>query len=290
MKLSKTDNFVGAMLMCGSMAGFSFNDAAMKIVADDISIYQAIFVRGLIVTIIIGLFAYFSGTFKNLPTLADNKRILWRSVAEVGATMCFLTALVHMPIANVTAVLQALPFCISIAAAIFLKEYFGWRRAIAIAIGFIGIMIIIRPTSAGFNSYSLLVLLAVAFVTWRDLIVRQFSQQVSTLFVAFVTAFVITIAGGCATLVTSGWHAISISSLIGLTFSALCIFVGYYFSIAAMRIGEVASVTPFRYTNIIWAILLGWVIWQDIPDLWTLIGILIVVFTGAYTLWRERLN
>ncbi|MEH6361172.1 MAG: DMT family transporter, partial [Amylibacter sp.] len=131
---------------------------------------------------------------------------------------------------------------------------------------------------------------AVAFVTWRDLTVRRFSANVSSLFVSFVTAVVISIAGGIATIVMGEWTPVSSTELALLALAALFLFGGYYASVAAMRVGDIASVAPFRYTIMIWAILLGWLIWGDIPDGWTLLGMAIVIGMGAYTLWRERLR
>lgn len=290
MRILKSDNMIGAAFMCGSMAGFALNDAAVKTVASDMSVYQAIFIRGLFTILFIGGMALLSGTFKNLPNRKDQKLIAWRSIAEIGATMCFLTALVNMPIANITAILQALPLTVSVAAAIFMREYFGWRRAVAIMVGFIGILIIVRPGSDGFNTYALFGLAAVAFVTWRDLTVRRFSANVSSLFVSFVTAVAITITGGITTLIFGKWTPVSNVELALLALAALFLFGGYYASVAAMRVGEIASVAPFRYTIMIWAILLGWLIWGDIPDIWTLMGMSIVILMGAYTLWRERLG
>ncbi len=290
MRILKSDNMIGAAFMCGSMAGFALNDASVKTVAADMNVYQAIFIRGLFTILFIGTLALFSGTFKNLPNRADRKLIAWRSIAEVGATLMFLTALVNMPIANITAILQALPLTVSVAAAIFMREYFGWRRAVAILVGFIGILIIVRPGAEGFNSYALFGLAAVAFVTWRDLTVRRFSTNVSSLFVSFVTAVVVTITGAIATLIVGEWAPVSNTNLALLALAAAFLFGGYYFSVAAMRVGEIASVAPFRYTIMIWAILLGWLIWGDIPDGWTLLGMTIVITMGAYTLWRERLR
>lgn len=288
MRILKTDNTVGAAFMCASMAGFAFNDAVIKSAASDMSIYQAIFIRGVFTLLLVGAFAWMRGAFRILPGQADRKRIAWRSVAEVGATLCFLTGLAHMPIANITAILQILPLTITIAAAVFLREYFGWRRGVAIAIGCLGAFIIIRPGSEDFNVYALFGLAAVGFVTWRDLIVRNFSPDVSSLFVTFITAVVITGAGAVANVLFGAWSGVTIDEILYLALAAVFLFAGYYFSVAAMRLGDVATVTPFRYTVMIWAIFLGWLIWGDVPDIWTFLGIFIVVGTGIYTLWREQ--
>ncbi|MFK5997252.1 MAG: DMT family transporter [Rhodobacterales bacterium] len=288
MKFLKTDNMIGAAFMCSSMAAFAFNDATVKYVAANMDVYQAVFIRGLFTIVFIGIVACASGTFRHIPDKADQKRIAWRTVTEVGATLAFITALVHMPLANITAMLQALPLTVSIAAAIFFREYFGWHRSIAILVGFIGMLIIIRPGADGFNAYALLGLIAVLFVTWRDLISRRFAKNVSSLLVSFITATAITLVSGLITFLFGEWTPVTPLQLAYLALAAGFIFAGYYSAIAAMRVGEVAAVTPFRYTVMIWAILLGWLIWGDIPDGWTLLGMVIVIGMGAYTLWREH--
>ena len=288
MRIIKSDNMIGAAFMCGSMAGFALNDAAIKFAASEMTVYQAIFIRGVFTILVLGVFAQLTGTFRNIPKPADRKLIALRTIAEVGATMTFLTALVNMPIANITAILQALPLTVSIAAAIFMREYFGWRRAVAILIGFIGILIIVRPGADGFNVYALYGMAAVGFVTWRDLTVRRFSKDVSSLFVSFITAIVITIAGGIANVVLGEWTAVPNAELTRLALAAVFLSAGYYFSVAAMRVGEISSVAPFRYTIMIWAILLGWLVFEEIPDGWTILGMSIVVGMGVFTFYRER--
>jgi drug/metabolite transporter (DMT)-like permease len=285
MKLS--ENMTGALFMCGSMAGFAFNDAAIKYASAGIGIYQSIFVRGVFAIILIGIIAWRKGVFKAMPSARDSKLIAWRSLWEVGGTLTFLTALFYLPIANITALLQALPLTVTLAAAWFLNESIGWRRGVAIFIGFIGVLLIVQPGTDGFNAYSILGLVCVLFVTARDLVVRQFSKSVSSLFVSFVTALVITIVGGVLTVVYEGWVPMVASEVALLAVAGCLIFAGYFFSVAAMRVGEVSFVTPFRYTVMVWAITLGYFIWGDVPNALTLIGMTIVIGMGLFTFWRE---
>jgi drug/metabolite transporter (DMT)-like permease len=127
----------------------------------------------------------------------------------------------------------------------------------------------------------------VAFVTLRDLVVRKFNKNISTLYVAFITAAAIALIGGVLTIIYEGWTPMKLSE-ISLLFIASClIFMGYYFAISAMRNGQVSFVSPFRYTIMIWAILLGYFVWGDIPNNLTLLGISIVIGMGIFTFWRE---
>jgi S-adenosylmethionine uptake transporter len=193
-----------------------------------------------------------------------------------------------MPLANITAILQILPLTIALAAALFMSEPIGRKRILAIVAGFIGVMIILRPGTSDFNIYGLLGLLAVAFVTLRDLTVRRFSTRVSSLFVAFVTSVVIMLTGALGVLVTRDWTPMAAAEMGLLALAAAFLFVGYYCSVASMRVGEVSVVTPYRYSVMIWAIALGWLVFGDIPDVWTVIGMAVIFGTGLFTMWRER--
>ncbi|WP_069301236.1 DMT family transporter [Neptunicoccus sediminis] len=286
MKLS--ENMQGAALMTASMAGFALNDAALKFGGSEIGLFQAIFLRGIFAILLIGSFAYMRGALAALPARRDLRWITIRSLAEIGATLSFLTALFHMPLANVTAILQILPLTITLAAAVFLKEPIGGKRVLAILAGFLGVLIIIRPGTSDFNAYALLGLLAVGFVTLRDLSARQLGIGVSSLFVAFVAACVITVTGAVGVLVTQSWTPTEPAELGVLALAACFLFVGYYCSVATMRVGEVAVVTPFRYSILLWAIALGWLLFGDIPDGWSILGMAIIFGSGVFAMWRER--
>ncbi|NQW01040.1 MAG: DMT family transporter [Rhodospirillales bacterium] len=282
-----SDNIRAALFMSLSMGGFVLNDTFMKIASQDLSLFQAILVRGLFATSIIGLMAWRKHVLFVSVCRADRLILGLRLVGEIGGTICFLTALFHMPIANATAILQALPLAVTLASAVFLKEPVGWRRYTAIAVGFVGVLIVIRPGSDGFNSYSFWALGAVVFIVLRDLATRQLSSAVPSLFVAFTTALGITVTAALLS-PSMEWHPVETRHVQILAIAALFLIVGYLFSVMTMRIGEVSFASPFRYTNLIWAILIGVVIFGDPLDQWTLTGSFIVVGTGVYSFYRER--
>lgn len=283
-----TDNFKGAFFMSASMAGFVLNDALMKLVGPDLGLFQTIFVRGLFSILFLGAFAVATGAFRVLPEGTDRKLISIRTVAEVAATLLFLTALFNMEIANATAILQILPLTIALGAAVFLAEPIGPRRLMAILLGLVGVLLIVRPVAQGFNIYSLFALAAVMAVTMRDLIVRQFSPAVSSLLVAFITSVVITSAGAMGLILQGYWTPIGWAEIRILAPAAACLVVGYYCSVAAMRIGDVAVVATYRYTILVWAMLLGIAVFGEIPDLISVCGMVLIVGAGIFTMLRER--
>ncbi len=211
-----------------------------------------------------------------------------RTAGEIGGTFCFLTALFNMPIANASAILQSLPLAITLAAAVFLREPVGWRRYLAIAIGFLGVLVIVRPGSEGFNVYSLYAVAAIGFIVLRDLSTRSLSAAVPSLYAAFVTGAAITVAAGIAVAAGRNWVPPEPRHFLILGIGAGCLIVGYLFGVMAMRTGQIAVVSPFRYTLLIWAIAFGWLLYGERPDIWMLVGSAIIVATGLYTFRRER--
>jgi len=285
--LITSDNVRGALFMAVSMAGFCLNDTTMKLVFADLGLFQSIFLRGLLVSLLIAVLAARRNQLMHRPSRQDARYLGLRVVGECGSAVCFLSALYHLPLANATAIIQAIPLAITLAAALLFGEPVGWRRYSAITIGFIGVLIIVRPGAEGFTVYSFWAVAAMGFMVLRDLSTRRFSHAIPSLYVAFVTALLTAVFAGLMAL-TQDWQPMAPRHLGLLTAAAAFVYVGYLFSINAMRIGEVAFVSPFRYTVLIWAIILGIIVFGDIPDGWTLVGAAIVVATGIYTFYRER--
>ena len=280
------DNLRGACLMMGSMATFTCNDAVMKYASQGLPTFQVVFLRGLGATVLILILARATGALSKPIPRGDWKWVIGRSVAEVVSFYPFILALTHMPLANITAILQALPLAITAAGAIFLGERVGWRRWTAIGIGFLGVVLIVRPGGDDFDHWSLVALAAVATITVRELLTRKLSRDVPSLKVAIFTAVGVTLLGLAISL-PQGWEPVGASGWTLIAMASVFILGGYLFSIMAMRVGEVAAVTPFRYTALIWGLLLGWAVFGDWPRPMTLLGGLLVVSTGVYTLLRE---
>lgn len=273
--------------MTGAMAAFTFNDTFMKALSDEIPLFQAIFMRGVATTLLLLLLAIWFRGFDLRLSRRDWGLITLRTVMEIAAAYFFITALFNMPIANVTAILQALPLSVSLAGALFLGESIGWRRITAISVGFIGVLFIVKPGAADFTIYSIYGLATVAVVTVRDLAARRLGENVPSLTVAWVGAIGVTMSAGLASLGET-WVAPSPLGWMQLAGTAVFIIVAYIGSVMTMRVGDIGSVAPFRYTGLLWAILLGFIVFDEWPDVWTLLGSAIVVSTGVFMLLRER--
>lgn len=279
------DNSRGIIMMVLSNLAFMINDTWIKLASDGLPTGQILFIRGIFAFALILVLVFATGTHRQWRAACD-KLLAWRTVGEIGATVLYLYALFNMPIANVSAIGQIVPLMTTAAAAVFLAEPVGWRRWTAIAVGFFGVMLIMRPSVSGFDIYSLAALASMGFITLRDLVTREFKPGMPTLLVIAVTAAAV-MTTGAAMSVTEVWPEPEIWQWMLLAAAAVLLVGGYGASILAMRYGAMAVVAPFRYSGILFAVVLGYMVWGDVPDALTLVGTLIVVATGVYTFKRE---
>jgi len=284
-------NVQGMFYMVLAMFGFTVNDLFVKYVGQSLPVFEIIAIRGLFILSFLLIWLLIVSHRRSAPALPAQKRwplVLMRALMEVLATIVFLIALVRIPFADVSAVMQSLPLAVTFGAAVFLGEPVGWRRWAAILVGFIGVLIIIRPGFTGFQPATLLVVLSVLFAAARDLITRVLPSDVHSYWVTVATALMVAGYGLISTTVLGQWEPITLSSLMLIFGAASFLIIGYLCIIQAMRVGEVASVTPFRYTSLLWAILFGFLVFSEVPDRLTVIGSLIVVGTGLFAWYRER--
>lgn len=281
-----SDDARGAVLMNVAMAAFTLNDTAMKAVMQALPMFQAMTLRGTLSTAALLWLAWHMGALATRLSPRDRGFIGVRAVFEVLSTLTFFAALRQMPLANLSAIMQALPLAVTLAAALFLRETVGWRRSLAITAGFVGVLIIIRPGPQGFSLWAGMGLLSVLCVVIRDLATRQMSRAVPSVLVA-ATASGAVLLTGLAGVGIEGWAPVSLREAGLIVFAASMLIVGYLSIVAAMRVGDIGAVAPFRYMALVWAILLGWLIFGTLPDALTLLGAAIVVASGLYTLLRE---
>lgn len=281
-----SDNFRGAMLMTICMAVFSCNDTIMKFVAQGLPMSQAIFMRGAFVVPLLLLIGMQQGGLRLRLPRCDVGPLVIRTLSDVISTVMFLTALRHMAIGNLSAIMQSLPLVVMLGAALFYGEKLGWRRISAVLAGFVGVLLIVRPGGGNFDIWALLALGAVLLIAVRDLITRKFSGQVGSSTIAVYTAFSVMLAG----LVWGAfedWQIPNTRQTLLLLLAASVMTVGYTTAISSMRVGEISFVAPFRYTSLIFAIFFGLVVFGEWPDLWTLIGAALIVAAGIYAIMRE---
>lgn len=271
-----------------AMLGFALADTFIKLTLGELPVGQVVAIFGFGGAAIFGGWAAAKGERVFDPALFTVPFVV-RLLAEVVGTMCFIIALAAIELSLLSAIIQANPLLVTIGAAVFLGASVGWRRWVAILIGLLGVLIIVRPGLDGFDAQSLWALGAAVGLTGRDLATRAISRDVSTLLLAAWGFAAAGIAGLLLLMVTGGAAipdgTLTVQLAAALTFAL----IAYYAVTAAMRIGEIAAVTPFRYTRLVFALVLAFFVFNERPDMWTLIGASIVIATGLYTLWRERM-
>jgi drug/metabolite transporter (DMT)-like permease len=215
--------------------------------------------------------------------------IFLRAIGEMFGAITFVSAFVLTSISSASAILQATPLVVTLGAAVFLQEPVGWRRWSAILVGLCGVLLIIRPGMESFSVLSLLAVAAVLLLALRDLATRRIPKTISSMQLSFL-GFAATIPAGLVMMLAqrqplealdaTNWAYISAALSIGL--------FAYYAIVAAMRVGDVSFVTPFRYARLLFALVVGVVVFNESPDTLTLTGAAIIVASGIYTVWRER--
>ncbi|MGA1682932.1 MAG: DMT family transporter [Gemmobacter sp.] len=283
----RSENLRGVAFMLTAMAAFTVSDACVKHLASVLPLFQVITLRGIVTLALMVAIARMSGGLRFGAVWRVRGLVGVRALAEVGSTVTFFAALLHLPLATVSAIMQSLPLAITLAAALFLRERVGWRRMGAILVGFAGVLIIIRPGAESFNIWSLIALLSVAIVVVRDLASRRLPPDVPSVTVALIGAVGVTVLSAVLSAATP-WQPVPAREGALILVAAGAVVVGSIFIVRVMRVGEVGVTVPFRYSALIWAALLGWVFFAEVPDLWTVAGGVLVVGSGLFTLARER--
>ena len=277
----------GAALMVATMAAFTFNDAAIKMVGADMPVFQMMFLRGVLVSAAFALWLASTGWGLSRLSRRDGWLMLLRGACEFAAAAVFLSALVVAELGTLTAILQSTPLAVTLAGALVLGERVGWRRWLAIWVGFVGVMLIVQPSRDGIEAPALLALIAVGFITARDITTRRLSPDVPSKLAALITALCVTLPAGLVA-ATGQWVPVTAAHAGLLVIAAGLMVVGYLCSVATMRVGSIAFVSPFRYSAILWALLLGVTLFGERPGLWELTGAVIVVAAGVFTLRRTH--
>ncbi|KMK68165.1 DMT family transporter [Puniceibacterium sp. IMCC21224] len=284
--ITLSDNTRGALFMMCSMAAFTFGDTFLKATGGALPLGELLLLRGVIASTAILALTWWLGALRISFSRRDWALVALRSLAEVAAAWFFLTALFHMPLANVTALLQMMPLTVTLGSALVFREAVGWRRWIAIGVGFVGMLLVVRPGTEGFNLYTVYALISVFCVTVRDLATRRLSGAVPSLMVTLFGAVTVTGFAGLLAL-SEPWMPLTPPLAWFVLAAAVLVVGGYVCSVMVMRVGQVSFVAPFRYTGLLWALLLGWLVFGEWPRTLTLIGAVIIVATGVFTLWRE---
>ncbi len=272
--------------MVGAMAGFVVNDAMVKFVSQSLPAAQLIFLRGVMASLLVLVLAL---ALKAGPQLRQvlQPRVAARAAVDACATVMYLLSLFHLPIANATAINLAAPLFMVVFAVWFLHEKPGAARWSAVAVGFLGVLFVVQPRGDGFNAWALLCLAGTLFHAARDLMTRRIDPAIPSIVVTLATALAVTLLTGAMSLV-QGWQPFGAAQLGWLAAASVFLVAGYFLIIQCMRQGEVSLTAPFRYSALLFAVLLGYTVWGEVPNAWAWAGIALLVGSGLYVVHSER--
>jgi drug/metabolite transporter (DMT)-like permease len=282
-----TANQRGIVLMVGGMAGFAVEDMFIKLLAARLPVGEILLALGISGALVFGLEARRRGLRFWAPQFF-HPAVLGRNLSEMLGTFGYVLAIALSPLTTATAIFQATPLAVTMGAALFLGEQVGWRRWVAILVGFSGVMMVVRPGSEAFVPASAFALLAVVGLGGRDLFTRGIPQTIDSMLLVAWGFAAVGLVGAVELAVTGGAVVPTWSESAWFLGALVTGAVGYWALTEAMRAGEISVITPFRYTRLLFALLVGITVFSERPDGWTLGGALLIVGSGIYSLLRER--
>ena len=269
-----------------AMAGFAFEDLFIKILSSHLPISEIIIILGFTGSVVFLIIAI----IQREPIIhkdALSKHVIMRTIFELLGAVFFVTAIALTPLSSATAILQITPLLVTIGAVIFFREKVGWRRWTAVFIGFMGVLLIVRPGFEGFMPASIFALLGSLFLAARDLATRAMKVDLPSVTIALYAFIAFGISGILIIPFNSPMIIPTSNQMIYFIGASTFGVIAYYSLVISSRIGEMSVISPFRYSRIVFAMLLAIIILGERPDSLTLIGATIIVVSGFYTFIRE---
>ena len=283
------DNSRGIAAMSASVVVFILNDALVKLATETMPPLQAIGLRGVFATAWCLLALLASGGVKQIGGLR-HPAVLMRGLLEAAAASLYLLALSYIPFAVATAIGLSTPLFLTVLAVFILKEDVRWRRWTAIVAGFAGVLMVIQPKLDDFQLWTWVVVLSSLVGALRDILSRYVPASVPTTVVSLSSAATVGLVGGIWAL-AEGWQPMAWQGVLYLVGSSMLLASGYQFLMIALRSGsEFSVIGSFRYASVLWAIVIGYIVWGDVPNPLAMAGIALVVGSGLYMLHRERVR
>ncbi len=280
-------NLLGIAATLGAGAAMITSDALARVALHHLPLGEVIAGRGVVACLILGAAAAISRQLSWHPRLLSLPAVL-RIFADISSGLFFIAAISRMPIGNATAILQIIPLVTTLFAATFFGEAVGWRRWMAGAVGLAGVLLILKPGTDGFTIWSLLAVAAMLCMATRDLATSRIEKSVPTLLIGTATAFMAGVVGLGLAAGTGGIMQPSMHDAGFLLGSGVALSAGFICLVVAARNAEFSAVAPFRYFTLLWAIIIGYFAWGQVPDFYAWIGIAIVISAGLYAFARER--
>jgi len=289
MNLKMNNELLGILYMILCQFSFATNDALVKILYQNYNdifvLNQVIFLRGVFALFFIGFFLFFKKKF-SFEFIFSSGKLRVRGLLEAIAAICFFIGIAKLPFAMVYVLLSLAPVILTVFGALILKEKVRWRRWTAVIIGFIGVIVVIDPGKLEFGFYFIFPLLSAFFLSLRDIYTKKIKSKFHSLQIAFITCLVVTICFGILNVYKI--FSFSLNEYIILFISSFFLSLGYIFSIATIKVALVSVTSTFRYSVILWGILYGYFLFNEIPNTNTYIGAFLIVVSGLIIISRQR--
>jgi drug/metabolite transporter (DMT)-like permease len=279
-------NTYGILAMALAVVVFIASDALAKFVGATLPSAQTIGVYSLFATLWLALALMASGAWRQLRSVTD-RHLAVRSILGCVGIYTYLVALFHIPLGVATAIKLSSPLMMTALAVVLPKERVDGRLWAAVIVGFAGVLLVIQPRPGELDLWLWLVLLATLANALRDVMTRVVPADVPALVIAFAGSALCAVVG-CAWALVEGWQPMTALQLVILCAGSVLLAAGYQLIVLAMRLGEVSVVGSFRYTAILWAVAIGYVVWGDVPNAVAVVGIAVIVVSGLYVVGRER--
>lgn len=282
-KALHADNRRGVLAISAGMAAFVANDTLVKYVSETLPASQLILLRGIMASALLFVVAHAMGATRHLVDLFD-RRVMARAGLDALATVSYLVALFHIPLANATAINMATPLVVTVLAVVAFREQVTAARWLAIAAGCVGVLLIVQPRGTDFSGYALVCLVGTLFQAARDFVTRLIDRTIPSVLITLSTAMAVTLLAGVWS-VTQEWQPVQPVQLGLLAAASVFLSAGYFWLTVAMRAGEMSLIAPFRYSGLVFALLLGYAVWGHVPNAWAWAGIALLLGAG---LWLMR--
>lgn len=282
---TRAANRRGMIFMVLAMALFAANDAGAKYAVKSIPVSEVLVVRGGFALVFLAAILWWRGELRDTPKVFD-WQVSLRGFAEATNGVLLISALALIPLGNVITIIQLVPFVMTIIAAVSLGERVGWRRWIAVAAGFVGVLFVVKPATGAFDAASLFALAATFTILLRDMLARSIGTRVPAFVVALASILAGIAVGGAGSLFQQ-WQMPGAITLLSCLASGICLVLAQYFIVLAYRGTELSAVAPFRYSIVLFAVIYGFIFFREVPDVWSFTGMAIMILAGLYMLHRE---
>ena len=285
MSSSQNHTLRAGLYMVITTACFVAGDTCIKLIGTSLPLGQVICLIGVVSSLFLLMVCGQQGILKSVP-LIFTRTVLLRSLFDTMGSFMFVSALMHMPLANLSSVMQSVPLVVVAVGVIFLGEKAGLSRIAAVIAGFAGVLLIVKPSPQTITIYEFLAVGAVIVVAFRDLVTKRIPAHVPLLVIALANAIFISLSGFGAGLV-QGFKTVEAWQWALLLGAGLFVTISYFFIVATVRLGDLSATAPFRYSEVVFAIIAGILVFGEYPDAISYVGMALVIAAGLFAAHRE---